>query len=152
MVKQGQQVPLDVPVLLIDFGLPPESVGQFHTQAVSRKPAILLDDSVFASLGAGLFPVQKSGRNPYDAFVFIGRGTTSDIVLRHHSVSKSHAYLASTAQGWLLHDNRSRNGTFVDGQRLVAEEPMPLRGRVLLTFGTMQTYFLDPKALADLVK
>ncbi|MDC3378813.1 FHA domain-containing protein [Planctomycetota bacterium] len=50
--------------------------------------------------------------------LWIGRATESTIRLEHGSISKLHARLAFTDDGWELEDPGSTNGTFVDGRRL----------------------------------
>jgi len=49
------------------------------------------------------------------ASVVLGRATTSDIVLRDWAVSRSHARIERTAQGYELLDVGSVNGTLVNG-------------------------------------
>lgn len=48
----------------------------------------------------------------------IGRDEQNGLRLGHSSVSRFHAELCSAADGWYLRDLRSRNGTYVNGQRV----------------------------------
>lgn len=48
----------------------------------------------------------------------IGRDTDCDPVLAHPSVSRHHARLFRTPDGWQLEDLDSKNGTRVDGERI----------------------------------
>jgi hypothetical protein len=50
----------------------------------------------------------------------IGRGATCDLSLRISSVSTQHAMLRWHSERWVVSDLSSRNGTFVNGQRLVS--------------------------------
>jgi len=50
----------------------------------------------------------------------IGRGTEADIRLDEHRVSRDHAILVRHGRHVRLLDNRSANGTFVNGRRIVA--------------------------------
>lgn len=50
----------------------------------------------------------------------IGRGTEADIRLDEHRVSRDHAILVRHGRHLRLLDNRSSNGTFVNGRRIVA--------------------------------
>jgi len=49
----------------------------------------------------------------------VGRDPRADVVLTHPSVSRRHAVLEQTAHGWLVADQNSGNGTWVDGQRVI---------------------------------
>lgn len=58
---------------------------------------------------------------PIDAKVtHIGRGLASDVRIEEQSVSRSHAILVRHGQHTRLLDNRSANGTFVNGRRIIA--------------------------------
>ncbi|NIO00422.1 MAG: FHA domain-containing protein, partial [Anaerolineae bacterium] len=50
----------------------------------------------------------------------IGRDVANDIVLNDAEVSRQHARLTQTPGGYVLEDLGSTNGTFVNGERLVA--------------------------------
>jgi hypothetical protein len=150
-IKQGKP-PLRVPALLIDVAAFPQSMTEFRTRSSSELPAHSLRTAALACPEASLMPVEKSGRNPYGAFVFVGRGSASDLVLKHHSVSKSHAWFEERDGGWILHDNRSRNGTFVNGLRVPEGGTLPVRPGAIVAFGTMPSHFLMPDDLAELVR
>jgi pSer/pThr/pTyr-binding forkhead associated (FHA) protein len=50
----------------------------------------------------------------------IGRGSGSDLRLDEHRVSRTHAILVRHGQHFRLLDNRSSNGTFVNGRQIAA--------------------------------
>lgn len=50
----------------------------------------------------------------------IGRGTSADVRLDEQRVSRDHAILVRHGRHTRLLDNRSSNGTFVNGRRIVA--------------------------------
>lgn len=50
--------------------------------------------------------------------VTMGRGDLNTIVIDSNKISWNHAKIVPTAQGWLLKDLSSSNGTFVDGDRV----------------------------------
>jgi FHA domain len=50
----------------------------------------------------------------------IGRGLTADVRIEEQRVSRSHAILVRQGHHARLLDNRSANGTFVNGRRIVA--------------------------------
>src|SRR5512142_2181354 len=69
--------------------------------------------------GLGLVPAGgepiRIDKNP----AAVGRDPRADVVLTHPSVSRKHAVLEQTAHGWLVADQNSGNGTWVDGQRVI---------------------------------
>jgi pSer/pThr/pTyr-binding forkhead associated (FHA) protein len=67
--------------------------------------------------------------------VTIGRDTGNDIVLESISVSRCHALLLRDADGLLLLDLESRNGTLVNGRAARPDEPVRLADRDVLQFG-----------------
>jgi ABC transport system ATP-binding/permease protein len=50
--------------------------------------------------------------------VVIGRGEGADIVIARERVSREHARVTSEADGFYVEDLQSRNGTFLNGERL----------------------------------
>ena len=58
---------------------------------------------------------------PIDSKVtHLGRGLTADVRIEEQRVSRSHAILVRHGHHTRLLDNRSANGTFVNGRRIVA--------------------------------
>ena len=68
--------------------------------------------------------------------IIIGRGRDSDIILDEHQISRKHARLQNTSQGWALTDLGSTNGTRVNGQRLPAGQPRTLQPGDRIALGT----------------
>jgi len=69
----------------------------------------------------------------------IGRAPDNKIELADGSVSSKHARIARTTEGFVLEDLQSRNGTFVNGerieqQRLLTDGDLIRLGKVILTF------------------
>jgi FHA domain len=52
--------------------------------------------------------------------IHIGRGASADVRFDEHRVSRDHAILVRHGRHWRLLDNRSANGTFVNGRRITA--------------------------------
>ena len=83
--------------------------------------------------------VVKAGPNPGAAFdltkevTLLGRDVTNDIPLGDPEVSRQHARLTRTPGGYVLEDLGSTNGSFVNGERLVA--PRVLASGDLLGMG-----------------
>ena len=69
----------------------------------------------------------------------VGRGPHNEIVIGDESISSTHATLQRRADGWVVVDQGSRNGTYVDGER--AEEERRLSGACELRFGGIKTIF-----------
>lgn len=49
----------------------------------------------------------------------VGRDSSADIVINHQSVSRKHAVLELSGQDWMVADQKSGNGTWIDGQRVI---------------------------------
>jgi len=64
----------------------------------------------------------------------IGRSAESGLVIRDDFTSSRHARLLHWPTGWVVQDLDSTNGTFLDGARVHAPTPVPLRTPI--TIGT----------------
>ena len=74
----------------------------------------------------------------------IGRGKDVDIHLPWSQISRYHARLFRRgAQVW-LQDNHSRNGVFINGQRLDEEPVLLSDGDVIVLAGVIEMTFHDP--------
>ena len=71
--------------------------------------------------------------------VHVGRGSHSDVRFSEDSVSSTHATLLQRGREWHVLDLGSRNGTYVDGQRVTAETLIP--GVSELHFGNIRVLF-----------
>lgn len=73
-----------------------------------------------------------------DEVTQIGRTDSSDIALPDASVSSKHARIVRTADGFVIEDLGSRNGTFVNSEqvtgKLLADGDTVRLGKVILTF------------------
>jgi len=72
----------------------------------------------------------------------IGRTHDCDLRIADLSVSRLHAQLDRTEDGWLLSDLGSHNGTRVNGWRV--REPVPVRPGDVLQFGSATFVIHDP--------
>jgi pSer/pThr/pTyr-binding forkhead associated (FHA) protein len=70
----------------------------------------------------------------------IGRGLHADLRLDENSVSRRHAILVNRQSGVRLLDDRSSNGTFVNGRRITQTE---LRSGDVLVLGRVVLRYLD---------
>ena len=89
--------------------------------------------------GGQSFPLQ-------DDRTIVGRVPTCDVVLPDHLVSRQHAEIRRESFGYAVRDLGSSNGTFVNGQRLSADESRPLRDGDTLRLGSSELQFHDPSA------
>ncbi|MDX6708842.1 MAG: hypothetical protein QOI48_4688 [Solirubrobacteraceae bacterium] len=68
----------------------------------------------------------------------IGRGLSNDVRLDDHTVSARHAIIVARAAGLRIMDDRSTNGTIVNGRRVdmadLHDGDVLLLGRVVLTY------------------
>ena len=67
--------------------------------------------------------------------VTVGRDPMSDIVLNDPEVSRYHAQLVETADGYAINDMGSTNGTYVAGKR-IDDEPVLLQAGQDVAFGS----------------
>lgn len=65
----------------------------------------------------------------------IGRSVRSGLCIADRRVSSQHAVIRWTGVSWEVKDLGSRNGTFVDGERLKRGEGSPIRKGATLAFG-----------------
>ena len=80
----------------------------------------------------------------------IGRGDYNDVVIGDPSVSTMHAKLQRREEIWVLSDNGSTNGTFVDGERLSGEAV--LSPGALIRFGETAVMFEPTETQSDVKK
>jgi hypothetical protein len=85
-----------------------------RTRAISRRLAPFGHYLAFADVGTEwLVPLDSK-------VTHIGRGLTSDVRIEEQRVSRSHAILVRHGHHTRLLDNRSANGTFVNGRQIIA--------------------------------
>ena len=65
-----------------------------------------------------------------------GRASLNDIVVDEPGVSRQHAGIRGDAQGFTIADLGSRNGTFLNGER-IGQEPQKLKNWDRITIGGM---------------
>jgi hypothetical protein len=98
-----------------------------------------------------LYPLTKSGSNPWSDRILVGRASNNDIVLRNDRISKLHAYFQqSTRQLWKLYDAKSANGTRLDGDAVPpGEEGIEIKTGQVVTFGTIPCEIIHSGELWD---
>jgi pSer/pThr/pTyr-binding forkhead associated (FHA) protein len=76
----------------------------------------------------------------------IGRGFTADVRLEEHRVSRRHAILVQRGARVRLLDDRSSNGTFVNGRRIIESE---LRDGDVVLIGPVALSYVEVPLSAD---
>lgn len=64
----------------------------------------------------------------------VGRDVAADIVVAHSSVSRRHAQVERSGEEWEVVDQKSANGTWIDGQRVIRAR---LKAGQTLRFGAV---------------
>lgn len=94
-------------------------------------------------------PIKKRelGAKPFAGKVSVGRARNNDIVLRHATVSKFHAWFDLEGDRVLLADARSKNRTWLSGQPLTPNDPVEVPPGAAIRFGRVSTLVVTPEAL-----
>jgi FHA domain/Domain of unknown function (DUF4864) len=92
-----------------------------------------------------LVPATGAAVEVDDDSALVGRDPTCDVVVSDGSVSRRHARLERRGEAWVVADQGSANGTFVDGQRIVES---PLRSGQEVRFGAV-TYKVEIEGAED---
>jgi hypothetical protein len=142
LVAEGA-VPLDSPaVLLLEFWKGAGPAREFRTATLGTPESIPPLGEVILDPATQAVPLEKSPRNPYDGFLFLGRASTCDIIIRDASISKTHAVIEPAAGSWHLRDKRSRNGTWRNGERLKENDRVELASGDVIVLGSYPLYFM----------
>src|SRR5689334_11630869 len=80
----------------------------------------------------------------------IGRRAGADLQLEDPGVTRDHARIVQSDSRWFLLDNRSTNGTYLNGVKLNAGEPVELHDGVHATIADFELsfHFRDSNATA----
>jgi DNA-binding response OmpR family regulator len=85
---------------------------------------------------------------PLDREVLVlGRAADCDLIVAEPQVSRHHAELRRTGDGFLLADLNSTNGTCLNGHLL--SQPLPLRDGDVVEVGSARFVYHDPEATLD---
>ena len=123
--------------------------GQYFTTA-SRTDSSQPPKAVPSSrrVEKNVFELKKDEAQCLFSFISVGRSSNNDIVISGSGVSKLHAIIQQTPEGYVVLDSNSRNGTFLNGARLPPQKPIQLADKDLLHFaGTVSARFLLPGSL-----
>ncbi|HKR63992.1 MAG TPA: FHA domain-containing protein [Thermoanaerobaculia bacterium] len=124
---------------IIEETPPPPDITAPHRKTISRKKTLVGSLTPDGALDS-VYPL-------LDSEYTIGRTPDNTIALADGSVSSKHARVLRTSEGFVIEDLQSRNGTFVNGERvtekrLLADGDLLRLGKVILTFNIAR----EPKA------
>jgi hypothetical protein len=137
--------------LLVAFRQGAGPARDFRTGTLGAPGVVPALTAVAADAATCVVPLEKSPRNPYDGFLFLGRASTCDVIIRDASISKTHAVIEPSPDAWHLRDNRSRNGTWRNMDRLQEGERVALVSGDLVVLGSYPIYFLFSPDLMKLL-
>jgi hypothetical protein len=100
-----------------------------------------------------VYPLSKSGRNPWLDHILIGRADNNDVVFKDLSVSKVQAYFSNEPQKPLrLFAHKTRNPTMLDGTIVPPGEPgVAVSDGATIQVGNVYCHLLEMKSLFALV-
>lgn len=118
---------------------PPPSITSSGPAATQMGPAAA-PRAPEGNLATSMLKILRPGRTPDvpAGGIKIGRATDNDIVIPDVLASRHHATLVPTSGGTQILDNRSINGTFVNGQRV---DSAVLRDGDVVTIGNIDLVF-----------
>jgi hypothetical protein len=93
---------------------------------------------------------RRGASNVFSDRISVGRARTNDIVLRHHTVSKFHAWFECDENDrFYLSDAKSTNATLVNGTQIPRSAPAPLSAGDEIRFGDVVAILCTPEILWD---
>jgi pSer/pThr/pTyr-binding forkhead associated (FHA) protein len=137
--------------MVLGMGMSPQTVIHPPAEGITERvdPVACLGERTLSqaseegAVGPGRYiEVQGSDRTLLipvkDDVIHIGRGLSADVHLDESSVSRRHAILVPRASGARILDDRSSNGTFVNGRRVqqadLSNGDVIVIGRVVLRY------------------
>ncbi|HEY0753974.1 MAG TPA: FAD-dependent oxidoreductase [Ktedonobacteraceae bacterium] len=118
------------------------SAGQLaEAPSVAAGEAFLVLAETFEKAGQNL-PEEAKTRLSQTSIATVGRQTGVSLLIDHDSVSRQHAEISYNDKRFVLRDNGSSNGTFVNTTRLPARATYVLQSGEYLRFGKITYVFL----------
>jgi hypothetical protein len=132
--------------------IPEENEDQWTYRTGEGLPPIPMRDATSLRLDALVWPLvpqktkaPKAGGGPQQ--LLLGRSRSNDVMVVHSSISKLHARLAVGDNNITVEDAGSRNGTFVNGRRLMDTKVTMESGDVLTAGSVLLTLLTTPALL-----
>ena len=117
----------------------PERRTGTRTASPSRGPGRALTANMRGAASGDEQPIPlQFPRGGGDQFS-IGRDASCDLAIPDMTVSRRHAQLERTEEGWLITDLESTNGTRVNGWRVRGK--VPVQAGDVVSFGNLETIF-----------
>ena len=85
-----------------------------------------------------------------DSIIIIGRGEDCQIIIEDRQASRHHARITQSAQGYILEDLDSKNGTYLNGQPLTTTKVLEDGDEIGIAFAAKLS-FVDSGATVPLV-
>lgn len=143
---------------LLEDGSLRHETGKFKldaTRAVTQESVAADAELVTSDLARRrIYPVERRERAGSAKAIVVGRDDGADVRIEVSSVSHRHAHIERLERGrWALTDERSRNGTFLDGTRLRPGDTVLLRPGQVVRFGPeVKLTFLDGEMMEGMLR
>ena len=99
--------------------------------------------------------VKRWGANPFAGMVTVGRAKNCDLVIQSRRISKFHCFFRGRgdgADGFVVGDAGSRNGTKLNGERLEKSRPVSLQSGDRIDLGDVLSFnFLSAADFRELI-
>lgn len=147
-VQAGDEgTPVMPSLSVMNFSTAMYELGRESLNAAGEAPASFTHANVVETLSAGpafIVPLRKrvDAETAFADRISVGRARNKDIVLRHASVSKFHAWFeVDEVGGVYITDAGSKNGTRLDGDVIVPRTALPVVPGSRIIFGKVQTVY-----------
>lgn len=88
-----------------------------------------------------VYPLIKKPGAAFPGMITIGRSPNNDVVLSNHSISRLHLYVTQREGQWWAADADSKNGSWLDGQRLTVRKEVRMPPSSALRLGELMLTF-----------
>lgn len=141
------------PVLVYQGDRDAEDAASFHTSFAKPDARPSSAPPAPAASAPRVFALLKRPGGPFEDRIGLGRARNADVHIPLAQLSKYHAYVTTTEDGsrHLIADAGSKNGTYLDGARLSAREPVLLSDGSEVQLGPYAFQFHTSQGLLDLV-
>ncbi|MET0341411.1 MAG: FHA domain-containing protein [Polyangiales bacterium] len=128
------------------FGVPPSSTRNLPFAPSNTNAAADSIPRELLRLPCHIVPIHKRTDRSFLQHVSVGRARNHDIVLRHRSVSKFHAWFeVGDDHRLMVRDSDSRNHTFIDGQKV--DKRAEVKPGQAVRFGSVETRVCTAESL-----
>jgi serine/threonine protein kinase len=145
-----------LPITQLNPNLPAE-IEPILERALSKRPQERFDSAgemasalrrLYPLTGLKLLAQNEREYSLYGPVTSLGRNPDNTIVLQDTQVSRYHAVIRFQAAAWLIADQGSTNGTFVNDKALAPHQPHLLRPGDVLRLGSQTTLHVHESEIA----